>query len=285
MPSSRTLLKMAVRLTLALSAMLVAHSPVFADGFSQIYSTDAATVLFGDFGTPQNFSGGPSPTVTVQTANASGSVSTPDASGTASASSSGSVLYGAIDGSVRAASAGSDSGGPGILPAQGFAAFLGDWEDTLTVTSNSLALGTPVSLLFTLAVNSSTSCSSSLDTNLTVASLNISGAKSVEVVNTACNVNLDQTEQELVATSVGSALNIEGFLNLKVTSNPTNGSSAAVSIDPTSAVFVDSETAGAGYLSASGKSYVTPPAQTPEPASSAMLAIGLLALAIWKIRA
>ncbi|HEX2714739.1 MAG TPA: hypothetical protein VHM88_21315, partial [Candidatus Acidoferrales bacterium] len=69
-----------------------------------------------------------------------------------SASLSGSVQFGSIVGSLTA------SGANGSVANDGAATFDGVWQDSLTVTSNTLANGTPVDLLFTLSFSSVTTC-------------------------------------------------------------------------------------------------------------------------------
>src|SRR5271170_3485275 len=76
---------------------------------------------------------------------------------TDSGSASGTVNFGSISGDVTA-SAFASSPDPAVLPgaivgSSGNGQFTGEWQDSITVTSATLAVGTPVNLLFTLAVN------------------------------------------------------------------------------------------------------------------------------------
>jgi hypothetical protein len=87
----------------------------------------------------------------------------------------------------------------------------------------------------------------------------------------ACNSIFAQTGTAFVQTFVGDSFLVEGELDLSA----NNTLAGTASVDPSSGFFIDSQTAGAGYTTASGASYVS---STPEPSAILLFTTGLLAL-------
>lgn len=193
--------------------------------------------------------------------------------GDGSASAFGSVQFGSISGVV------SGTGNGGAIPNAGAASFEGIWNDTLTVTSGTLASGTPVDLLFTMAYNFSTVCRGAAASpqgeaefeaglqNVTVSTSNSSGIPS-------CNATLAGSQTLNLTTFVGATTDISGILNL----NAVAGEGQSALVDPPVNFYIDSETAGASYTTASGTNYSTPVSTVPEPSSLGLLGFGLVGL-------
>jgi len=160
--------------------------------------------------------------------------------------------------------------------------FVGTWQDAISVTSATLAAGTPVDLLFTLAVNGNLGCSGADGQVSSIAQFDAEGSV-IQASSATCNSTLQGTQTLTLATTVGADLAISGELSMSANSIFVNGENSSATVDPPSSqFFIDSETAGAGYIAASGTSYETPqspPVGTPEPSSLTMLGVGLLGLA------
>jgi hypothetical protein len=195
-----------------------------------------------------------------------GEVSLPQNMISASGAASGSVDFGSLSGSVSGAATGGGNG---------FGTYTGAWEDTLTITSNTLPVGTPVNLIFSLSVDTTMSCSGVGSTVGTTASMSSTRGGNIALESATCNSTLAKTGTALVQTSVGDSFFVEGELDLTA----ENTLAGTASVDPSSGFFIDSETAGASYTTASGISYATPPVGTPEPSSLLTLGVGLLGLA------
>jgi hypothetical protein len=212
---------------------------------------------------------------------ASDSFSELGASASASASMSGSVNYGEIVGSVAATASENVALEPaGLNVTDTFASgvFDGQWHDVLTVTSGTLDAGTPVDLAFTLFTNAVLGCSGA-NSSVEAASTFQAGLSQISALSSTCNSTISGSQQMLVATSVGSQIDLFGSLQIQATSFGANFGGSSSSVDPPFAVFyIDSETAGASYTTASGTSYETPASSTtvPEPETLDMLMVSLV---------
>lgn len=180
----------------------------------------------------------------------------------------GDLRYGQIRGYVEADASASLGGAFGV------ADFDGVWADTITITSNSLALGAPVTVLITLDVSAilenTTAASSFLDLTLSL------GGNQIRI-NQNGPANLHESEQLAVDTWVGAQLGFQEQLILGAvaqTSTNINSPSALVDVAHTTNAFLKVQTPGASYTTASGSSY----SATPEPSSLLLFGSGILGL-------
>jgi len=191
-----------------------------------------------------------------------------------SASASGSVQFGSISGDV------SVTGNGGATNNAGEASFEGIWNDTLTVTSTTLAPDTTVDLLFTMTYNFSTVCSGPNGSPSEEAEFE-AGSQNVTASNTTCNPTSQGTQTLNLVTFVGGTTDILGDLTLE----PVAGEGSSVQEDPPVDFYIDSETAGASYTTASGTNYSTPISPTPEPSTFGLFGLGLLGVIAFRKKA
>lgn len=204
-------------------------------------------------------------------------------SGSASGSTTGSVAFGSISGSASATAESSTTIPRAVFPIAGEGEFSGSWGDTLDITSSTLPVGTPVDLLFTLNYAASLECSGTAHVNVAIGFTASAGGAAIQADDDTCNSILNGTQNIIVATEVGTDLNIAGTLSLVAQALAvTNDGESTAGVDPPSAAFfIDSETPGATYTAASGYTYFSPTASTvPEPSSIVMLLLGLFAVAV-----
>ncbi len=243
-------------LLVAAALMCLAPRASLADGGAPLLTASADGAFYnantGQDTITQFFLTSPNGSITIPIQSADGN------------SASGTVAFGALSGTVYGA-------GPGN--GLGAGQYTGNWDDILTVTSTTLEAGTPVNLLVALSVDTTTTCSGS-GTVLTTASFSGGGA-GLSFQSAACNTTFNKSGTALISTAVGSSFEIEGELDLSAEAVNLPGSA---SVDPSSGVFIDSETPGASYTTASGTNYETPTQSVPEPSLALLLASGLLAL-------
>ena len=201
----------------------------------------------------------PGSTLTFGATSAGPTLSTPtmfvnNAGGAATVS--GTVTYGQIDAS---ASVSSPNGGDYAT-----AGFGGIWQDSLTVTSATLAAGTPVEVQGTLTYDFGSSCAGPyIDQVQEIVAFNL-GAPQISASEATCGTPLIGMQTVDVATYVGATLQLDG--QVYVFAAVSQNSSAVV--DPPTGFFVDPLTPGVSYVTGSGVSYLTPPLLCPSLAPS-----------------
>jgi hypothetical protein len=230
----------------------------------------------------QSFSATLSPSpIVVNPLSASVSFSEPGISSSASGTGSGTVNFGAITGSVSTTgveSAPSLPFGMNVNDTSASGVFDGFWQDSIIVTSNTLAAGTPVNLLFTMDVNAALSCTGPNASVQAVAGLQ-AGLSQILMSSSTCNSTLAGSKTLLLQTTVGADIPVEGQLDLTAVASGVNGIASTGNIDPPSSeFFVDSLTAGASYTTLSGTTYFSPTTSVPEPSSLALFGLGILPL-------
>lgn len=159
------------------------------------------------------------------------------------------------------------------------------WVDTFTVTSGSLAAGTPVELRLRVDV------AADVDTT------GYGQGYALAVIGTGLDAGwLTGVDTRVVGegahtgsysfmTWVGANVTLVGQLVARAWTEGTNGHGAATAKTNASANFiVESLTAGAGYVTASGHRYVVPTSPVPEPQTWALLLGGMAGLALWRRR-
>jgi hypothetical protein len=152
------------------------------------------------------------------------------------------------------------------------------WYDTIDITG--LPAGTPVELLLTDLLNSTTSLSGNAHTS--IQSYLSLGSQYTQIYNNSGASDGLITQSFLVQTVAGAQLQLEEELfasSLIIdNSNAFPSSSATMDASDTSDAFINVLTPGASYTTASGTTY----ASIPEPAGLCLAAAGLLV--IWAAR-
>lgn len=283
---TRLRLVSAAALVLSVALSLLWSPSTFADSFG--LSVDAsASACTDSICNPQSLSLGQAPlnSITVNPINAS--ITGNFAAGTTSAAGEtfGTVQYGLITGYVSATSTESSpyfAAGLNLFYTGGSASFDGAWLDTLTVTSNTLAPGTPVSLAFTMSVDAALPCSGlggiGAGASVSAVAAFSAGLQQTMLSDYSCNSIFQQSTTFLFNTAVGSIVPLEGQFIISADTSGANGFNPTATVDPpSSGFFIDSDTQGASYTTASGNSYFSQTiVSTPEPASVLLLGMGLL---------
>lgn len=278
LPLSRVRLRInSIRVSIVLVALFAASPIIRADSYLVAGVSSSAYTNSQGSSYPKTLT-----PFTVAPLAETGGFSDAVSSGSASGSVSGSVAFGSISGSASGTAESSTILADSFDPIDGEGSFAGVWADTLDVTSATLSVGTPVNLLFTLDYAATLSCSGTANVLAAIGFTASAGGAAIQEADGTCNSILSGTQSIVVATVVGSELNVAGTLNLEAQAVAvTNGGESTASVDPPSAAFyIDSETAGATYTTGSGYTYFSPVASAvPEPPSIVMLLLGLFCLA------
>jgi hypothetical protein len=168
--------------------------------------------------------------------------------------------------------ASSNSGGP-FVGANGFGQAW--WGDTLTITSNTLASGTPVMFEATITFHRAISGS-----GLGVVNALVSGPFGLSINDSRATPNPVQSVSTIVHTTVGSSISISSTLSVGASGSVAPGQSSSGSIDAfnTSTFMFIPITEGASYSTASGVQFV------PEPSTYVLAAMGIVAVLIARRR-
>jgi hypothetical protein len=185
------------------------------------------------------------------------------------------VQFGLIAGFVSAS-------GTGTAGGEGQASWQGIWQDTLTITSTTLAAGSPVDLQFSLFVGPGTvSCSgtNSVANAEGTFSAGVGNPIGITLLDETCNTGFKLSQTMTLATTVGAQIPVEGQELLNADAASLDITTSTASVDPSDSFFIDSLTPGASYTTASGATYFTPPiTPAPEPSSLLLFGTGLLTL-------
>lgn len=164
---------------------------------------------------------------------------------------------GKIHGSASVSASSSGPAGGGNADVQGF------WTDTVTITSSTLANGTPVSFLATIVLHSTITGSGTG----AHAYAYLNGPFGLNVTNDISAPHYELTASTTVNTTVGATLSLSSSLTLHADAGgiaPFNLNPSVIA-ENTAYFKLDPITAGASYSTASGVTYV------PEASSVAML--------------
>lgn len=215
---------------------------------------------------------------------------------TATASVDGTATLGSLSGTTSASAVGLPF--PSVNPSPvAVAQSMLFWSDVLTVTSPTLAFGTPVDFTLTGSVDA-VMTSLGIASNTLAYTVNYSGGGLgaggslqhvfnngimhgiVAYSDNLCSGACSASSSMVIPVLVGSTLNIQGRLDLgSVAYIPT--SSAQIDAAHTARLFIDSLTSGASYFTDSGVTYFSPVATVPEPSTILLLGAGLVGLMAW----
>lgn len=162
--------------------------------------------------------------------------------------------------------ASSDSAGP-FVGANGFGQAW--WGDTLTITSNTLAPGTPVMFQATIEFHRAITGS-----GLGVVNALVSGPFGLSISDSRATPNAQQSATTVVHTTVGSQISIFSTLSVNASGSVAPGQASGGSVDAfnTSTFTLTPITPGASYSTASGVLFV------PEPSTCVLGVVALVAL-------
>lgn len=143
----------------------------------------------------------------------------------------------------------------------------GQWSDTITVTSNTLAANTPVQLLATIILHRTITGAGG------TASAEVTGPFGLHLLDSLSAPNPAPSVSLILNSFVGQSITATSTLTISLGASGIApfGKSAAVHAENTAVFHLEPITAGASYTTASGITYV------PEPASI-WLAVGCAAV-------
>ncbi len=199
------------------------------------------------------------------------------------------IDIGFISAAVGAGAAAASSLIPfGNFGTQAASSVFSEWHDSITIVSDSLPLGTPVSTRFLLNFLGVSICVVS-DTSL--AGVSAGGGVGLQVgtvlvtgsfIDCAGGNGLLTIDYD---AAIGSVIPISGQMNLGAVAGAfTNGNASGfLDASHTARTYVDIVTPGASYVAASGHSYALPE-PVPEPSNFIQLSLGLSALSFLRSR-
>lgn len=168
--------------------------------------------------------------------------------------------YGSISASSTGAAASADAQITGAV-----------WSDTITVTSDTLPLGTLVNLEATLTFHRELSASS--PTVLAQTSASVTGPFSLSISDTLAAPNSTQSQTATFSAYVGYPFVVTAQLYFQINGAVSNGSvSGDIDVSNTATFQLVSLNPAASYSTASGVNYV------PEPTALALVSLGCIAL-------
>lgn len=229
----------------------------------------------------QQFNTGALPvkSITLNPMTASFTTSFPTGMASTYAGTQGTVTYGAASGTVFVESTAYCASPPGsnCFNTVASGVFQGFWNDTLTITSKTLPLGSQVNLMATMSIHADIYCTS---VNASVQALGaftvvpgtVGGVPPIILSSNLCNSLFQESQRETFTAFVGESVLVGGQLSLLASAYALNGQPSVVAVDPpASGFFIDSLTPGASYVTASGHSY----SSTPEPGTLVLLGSGM----------
>lgn len=177
------------------------------------------------------------------------------------------TTIGAVHGSVDVHASSNGPAGGGTASAQG------QWNDTITITSNTLPSGTPVDFLATIHLHRAISGTLLPGAS---ASANVTGPFGLSLIDSLSSPNPAQSVSTIVHTTIGSVLSATSTLSLNAGASGIAPFTlfGTVMAENTATFELQPITPGASYTTASGVTFV------PEPTGCVLAILGALGLAI-----
>lgn len=156
------------------------------------------------------------------------------------------------------------------------------WADTITITSDTLSPGTPVSFLATLTLHRTVFANSGIHSTAT-ASAKATGPFGLSLLDSSVSPNPTVSISTVVNTTVGAVLNATSTLELATSMSgdfSPFGAGASASVGDNSGFTFMPITPGASFSTASGATFAT----VPEPSAVALAGIATIALLATRLR-
>ena len=176
---------------------------------------------------------------------------------------------GAVHGSAAFSASSNGPAGGANASAQG------QWSDTITITSNTLASGTPVTFLATISLHRTIS-----GTPPASVSAFVNGPFGLTLTDTLASPNAAQSVSTIVNTTIGSVMSATSTLSLSAGAGAIAPFSLSGSVlaENTALFSFKPITPGASYTTASGVTFV------PEPASAWLMLCGIVLTGLSRVR-